>query len=55
MDGAADRPGPDKPKVQMFEDGPDNRSVLNVSDDPHFSMKLWADQRIDLVYFLDQS
>ena len=47
--------GPDKPKAQMFEDGPDNRRVLNAADEPHFPLTLRADQRICLVYFLDQS
>jgi len=49
------RPGPDKPKAQMFEDCADNRRVLNAADDPHFPLTLWADQGICLVYLLDQS
>jgi hypothetical protein len=49
------RSGPDKPKAQTFEDGADNRRVLNAADDPHFPLTLWADHRICLIYLLDQS
>ena len=42
------RPGPDKPKAQMFEDIPDDRRILDGTDDPHGPLTL-TDQRIDLV------
>jgi len=43
------RSGPDKPKAQMFEDGADDRRVLDAADDPHGAVTLRTDQGIYLV------
>ena len=49
------RPWPDLPESQMFEYSPDHLAVIYRTDDPHFPLTLWADQRINLVYLLNQS
>ena len=38
----------------MGEDFPYNLRVFDETDDPHGSLTFWADQRFDLVYFLNQ-
>ena len=39
----------------MFENGPDDRRVLDAADDPHGALTFRTDQRIDFVYLLNQS
>jgi hypothetical protein len=50
-------PEPDKPQPQVFEDGPDDgrNGILDAADDPHGAPASRADQRIDLVYLLNQA
>ena len=39
----------------MFENGANDRRVLNAADDPHGALTLRTDQGIDFVDFLNQS
>ncbi len=39
----------------MFEYSTDHLAVIYRTDDPHFPLTLWADQRINFVYLLNQS
>ena len=39
----------------MFENGADDRRVLDAADDPHGSLAVWTNQRVNFIYFLNQS
>ena len=41
-------------KAKMFEDIPDDRWVFDAADDPHDPLTFRANQRIDLIYFLNK-
>lgn len=49
------RPGPDEPDAEIFEDVPDDRRILNGTDDPHGPLTFRTNQRIDLVNLLYQT
>jgi len=49
------RSGSGEPQPQVFEDGPDDRRVLDAADDAHCALALRADEGIYFIDLLNQT